>query len=84
MSEHKKRDLQALFGDPDLATIDSSITGLMTHPTTSPWLREAFKVALTLDPLDALKDAETLAHMLSQRFNAVMREHGHIRFDLPD
>ncbi|MBB4000902.1 hypothetical protein [Aureimonas pseudogalii] len=84
MNEHKKRDLQALFGGPDLAAIDRSIAALMTHPTTSPWLHEAFKVALTLDPLDALKDAETLADMLNQRFNAVMREHGHIRFDFPD
>lgn len=40
----------------------------LTDPSTSYWLRDALRSSIRRDPVDALKDAEQLVHLLRDRF----------------
>ena len=44
-----------------------TILATLADPSTTYWLRDALKSALARDPLDALRDAETLASLLRER-----------------
>lgn len=44
-----------------------SILATLANPSTTYWLRDAIKSALARDPVDALRDAETLASLLRER-----------------
>lgn len=46
------------------------ILAVLADPTTSYWLSDALKSALTRDPLDALRDAEILTLLLSERLSS--------------
>jgi hypothetical protein len=39
----------------------------LADPSTTYWLRDALKSALSRDPVDALRDAEELASLLQDR-----------------
>ena len=42
---------------------------LLASPATSFWLKEALTTQWTRDPVDALRDAEALVHLLKERLN---------------
>ena len=44
-----------------------SILATLANPSTTYWLQDAIKSALARDPVDALRDAETLASLLRER-----------------
>jgi hypothetical protein len=44
-----------------------AILDTLANPSTTYWLRDAIKSALARDPVDALRDAETLASLLRER-----------------
>jgi hypothetical protein len=44
----------------------------LRDPATSFWLKHTLATALTRDPLDALRDAETLVHILKARVNQLL------------
>ena len=43
------------------------ILAALADQSTTYWLRDAIKSALARDPVDALRDAETLASLLRER-----------------
>lgn len=46
---------------------------ILSDPATSYWLRDAIKAAWNRDLLDAMRDAETLAKLLRERFDAACK-----------
>jgi hypothetical protein len=44
-----------------------AILATLADPSTTYWLRDAIKSVLARDPVDALRDAETLASLLRER-----------------
>ena len=44
-----------------------SIDTILKDPSTSYWLKHAIKSALKRDPVDALRDAETLVELLKAK-----------------
>lgn len=44
-----------------------TILTTLADPSTTYWLRDALKSALARDPVDALRDADTLASLLRER-----------------
>jgi hypothetical protein len=44
---------------------------LMNSDCTSFWLKDALKASLNRDILDAIRDAEILADLLTREFNAL-------------
>ena len=44
-----------------------NVTALLDSPETSFWLRDAFRTALERDPVDAVRDANILAAILTER-----------------
>ena len=46
---------------------------VLADPSSSYWLRDAIKSAMKRDPLDALRDAETLAEVLRENLAEIER-----------
>ena len=46
---------------------------VLADPSASYWLRDAIKSAMKRDPLDALRDAETLADVLRENLADIER-----------
>ena len=46
---------------------------VLADPSASYWLRDAIKSAMKRDPLDALRDAETLAEVLRENLAEIER-----------
>jgi hypothetical protein len=51
--------------------IDDQIRDVIASPETSFWLKHALAEAMERDCLDALCDAELLAHLLKGRFESL-------------
>ncbi len=49
-------------------TFDSLVADVLADPACSYWLRDRVREALERDPLDALRDAETLVAILEARW----------------
>lgn len=49
----------------------SLIDAVLNNPATSYWLKDAIKVAVKRDAIDALNDAETLVRVLQERARAL-------------
>jgi hypothetical protein len=47
---------------------DSLVAEVLSDPACSYWLRDRIREALARDPLDALRDAETLVAILEARW----------------
>lgn len=53
--------------------IADEIARMYADPCASYWLRDALRSALERDPLDAARDARTLADLLERRADALLR-----------
>jgi len=53
-----------------------NITELMNDPSTSYWLKDSIKSALTRDIVDALTDAEMLVSILQQKCQEILEDNG--------
>lgn len=51
----------------------SNFIEVLADPSASYWLRDAIKSAMKRDPLDALRDAETLAEVLRENLADIER-----------
>ncbi len=49
-------------------TFDALVADVLADPACSYWLRDRIREALERDPLDALRDAETLVAVLEARW----------------
>ncbi|MGZ5198252.1 MAG: hypothetical protein ACXWC4_00645 [Telluria sp.] len=58
---------------------DDQIRGVIASPETSFWLKHALAEALDRDCLDALRDAELLAHLLKGRFESLIGGQSHAK-----
>ena len=56
--------------------IDAAIRTAVDTCGTSQWLREALVSALRRDCVDAARDAQTLAALLSRRCDVIVRKEG--------
>lgn len=56
----------------DLAEVPKA-EELMGLPSTSYWLKESLRAALQRDPVDAARDAEVLALVLSSRADSLLK-----------
>ena len=52
-----------------MPTID--LNGILENPSSSFWLKQALRSALDRDPLDAARDAEILAYLLTTRADKI-------------
>lgn len=50
---------------------DSLVAEVLADPACSYWLRDRIREALERDPLDALRDAETLVAILEARWRSL-------------
>lgn len=50
------------------------VNGLLASPCTRYKLKDAILAFDTLDPVDALHDAETLLHLMQTRVNQMQKE----------
>jgi hypothetical protein len=57
--------------------IENKIETVIAAPETSYWLKRALTEAQRRDCVDALRDAELLASLLRERFEATTGGHGH-------
>jgi hypothetical protein len=51
-------------------TFDSLVADVLADPACSYWLRDRIREVLERDPLDALRDAETLVAILEARWRS--------------
>ena len=51
---------------------DKTIARLLVDPSLSYWLKDALRIALNRDPLDALNDAEALCQVLTERAQEIL------------
>ncbi|TVV72756.1 hypothetical protein [Sphingomonas solaris] len=51
------------------------MSGILAHPATSYWLRDAIVSAIERDPFDAERDAIVLAELLGRRLDALVARH---------
>ena len=56
------------FSESSMPT--DKILAALADPSTTYWLRDAIKSALPRDPVDALRDAETLVDLLKDRLDS--------------
>lgn len=62
---------------------DDEIRQILKGPGTSNWLKTALSLALSRDPVDAVKDAELLALVLNKRLKTIIeREAAEIEMQL--
>jgi hypothetical protein len=54
-----------------MITTQTAQQALLQDPTTSSWLKRAHTTALERDPVDALRDAQTLVQLLEQHLKTV-------------
>ena len=54
---------------------DTSVDRIILDPTTSYWLQDALVVLRQRDPVDAVNDAEMLADIMRERFDAMVEVH---------
>lgn len=50
----------------------TKIEVVLTDKSTSYWLRESLKSAMSRDPIDAVNDAETLLCLLNECANSIL------------
>lgn len=63
----------SFFDEFSLPEIEQEIRNVLGDPSTSNWLRNALSLALSLDCVDAVNDADYLQRILAQRYNALAR-----------
>ncbi|WP_339534591.1 hypothetical protein [Pseudomonas hunanensis] len=61
----------SFFDEADLPETEQEIQKVLSDPGTSNWLRDALSLALSLDCVDAVNDAEYLQRILTRRYNAL-------------
>lgn len=54
---------------------DTCVDRIILDPTTSYWLQDALVVLRQRDPVDAVNDAEMLADIMRERFDAMVEVH---------
>ena len=54
---------------------DTCVDRIILAPTTSYWLQDALVVLRQRDPVDAVNDAEMLADIMRERFDAMVEVH---------
>jgi|GEM_PF-6319686 len=57
--------------DSNVLTID----GVLADPATHTWLKDALRSAMKLDPIDAAANANTLAVLLTNRADGLLKSH---------
>lgn len=55
-------------------TSTQKIQQVIDSPSTSYWLKNAFRTLLERDALDATRDAEALAELMGERLNEILSE----------
>jgi hypothetical protein len=51
-----------------------SIAHILSDPSASLWLKDALRLALLRDPVDAANDSEFLAYLLARRCEQILSE----------
>jgi transposase len=54
---------------------DTCVDRIILDPATSYWLQDALVVLRQRDPVDAVNDAEMLADIMRERFDAMVEVH---------
>ena len=54
---------------------DTCVDRIILDPTPSYWLQDALVVLRQRDPVDAVNDAEMLADIMRERFDAMVEVH---------
>jgi hypothetical protein len=57
-----------------MSSVDAEITKLLEDPSTSFWLRDALRAALSRDYIDAANDAAILAVVLESRAQQLLSQ----------
>ena len=76
-------DLDHLLPETDIATeirwTPDAVRALMSDPTLSGWMKDAIVAMAKRDPEEALRDAETLHALMTQRWKKHMDKLGEQR-----